>query len=338
MDEKPQLTADALEQGLAVIVRRVIPDVVSIENLAQLSGGASQQTWSFDAVAHGSRRPLILRLGPPGYKPSDEAPGLEKEAELMCLAAARGVPSPHVLYTLQGSDGIGRGFIMDRVDGETIPRKILRDPQFAAVRPKLAREVGGILARIHSIDVATLPALPLKSAASQLLDLRQVYETDGQPRPVFELAFRWLQERMPPPLPSHRLVHGDFRHGNLIIGADGVRAVLDWEIAHVGDPFCDLGWICVNSWRFGVIDQPVGGFGQLQDMIAGYEEAGGDPVDVARVKFWEAFGTLRWGVFCLKLFARCANPQTRSVEYAMIGRRVSETEIDLLRLIAPRRA
>jgi aminoglycoside phosphotransferase (APT) family kinase protein len=338
VDEKPQLPVDALAQKLAAVVQRVIADTASIENLAQLSGGASQQTWSFDAVAPGTRRALILRLGPPGYKPSDDAPGLEKEAELMRLAAARGVPSPHVLHILQASDGIGRGFIMDRVDGETIPRKILRDPQFAAVRPKLARQVGGILARIHSIDVATLPALPLKSAASQLSDLRQVYENDGQPRPVFELAFRWLQERMPPPLPSHRLVHGDFRHGNLIIGPDGVRAVLDWEIAHVGDPFCDLGWICVNSWRFGVIDQPVGGFGQLQDLIEGYEEAGGDRVDVQRVKFWEAFGTLRWGVFCLKLFARCANPQTRSVEYAMIGRRVSETEIDLLRLIAPRRA
>ena len=69
-------------------------------------------------------------------------------------------------------------------------------------------------------------------------------------------------------------MHGDFRHGNLIIGPDGVRAVLDWELAHTGDPMEDLGWICVNSWRFGEIDKPVGGFGTREELFAGYEAAG----------------------------------------------------------------
>ena len=78
-------------------------------------------------------------------------------------------------------------------------------------------------------------------------------------------------------------MHGDFRHGNLIIGPDGVRAVLDWELAHLGDPMEDLGWICVNSWRFGEIDKPVGGFGTREELFAGYEAAG-RRVDPERVE------------------------------------------------------
>jgi aminoglycoside phosphotransferase (APT) family kinase protein len=131
------------------------------------------------------------------------------------------------------------------------------------------------------------------------------------------------------------LVHGDFRHGNLIIGSEGLRAVLDWELAHLGDPMEDLGWICVNSWRFGEIDKPVGGFGSREELFAGYEEAG-RRVDPDRVKFWEVMGTLRWGVMCCGMMQRFRIGPDHSMERAMIGRRSSETEIDLLRLLVPR--
>ena len=131
-------------------------------------------------------------------------------------------------------------------------------------------------------------------------------------------------------------MHGDFRHGNLIIGPDGVRAVLDWELAHLGDPMEDLGWICVNSWRFGEIDKPVGGFGSREELFAGYEEAG-RKVDPARVMFWEVMGTLRWGMMCCGMMQRFRIGPDHSMERAMIGRRSSETEIDLLRLLAPTR-
>ena len=152
---------------------------------------------------------------------------------------------------------------------------------------------------------------------------------------MFELALRWLRERDPGPSKEVTLVHGDFRHGNLIIGPDGVRAVLDWELAHFGDPMEDLGWICVNSWRFGEIDKPVGGFGSREDLFAGYEEAG-RKVDPDRVMFWEVMGTLRWGIMCCGMMQRFRTGPDHSMERAMIGRRSSETEIDLLRLLAPR--
>jgi aminoglycoside phosphotransferase (APT) family kinase protein len=152
---------------------------------------------------------------------------------------------------------------------------------------------------------------------------------------VFELALRWLRGHDPGPPDRLTLVHGDFRHGNLIIGPDGLRAVLDWELAHLGDAMEDLGWICVNSWRFGEIDKPVGGFGSREELFAGYQAAGGR-VDPDRVKFWEVMGTLRWGVMCCGMMQRFREGPDHSMERAMIGRRASETEIDLLRLLAPR--
>jgi aminoglycoside phosphotransferase (APT) family kinase protein len=173
------------------------------------------------------------------------------------------------------------------------------------------------------------------SAAKEIAEIGREYRGFNWPRPVFELALRWLSDHDPGPSDEVTLVHGDFRHGNLIIGPDGVRAVLDWELAHLGDPMEDLVWICVISWRFGEIDKPVGGFGSREDLFAGYEAAG-RKADPARVKFWEVMGTLRWGVMCCGMMQRFRIGPDHSMERAMIGRRASETEIDLLRLLAPR--
>jgi aminoglycoside phosphotransferase (APT) family kinase protein len=255
----------------------------------------------------------------------------------MQLAYDAGLPSPRVLHVLQPQDELGTGFIMARVEGETIARKILRDDQFARARPKLARQLGQVLAGIHGLALAQLPELRRMTATREIAELERDYRSFDWPRPVFELALRWLRDRDPGPPQQVTLVHGDFRHGNLIISPDGVRAVLDWELAHTGDPMEDLGWICVNSWRFGEIDKPVGGFGSREELFAGYEAAG-HSVDPDRVKFWEVMGTLRWGVMCCGMMQRFRSGPDHSMERAMIGRRSSETEIDLLRLLAPRRA
>jgi aminoglycoside phosphotransferase (APT) family kinase protein len=192
-----------------------------------------------------------------------------------------------------------------------------------------------VLALIHGLALPQLPELRRMTAAREIAELERDYRGFDWPRPVFELALRWLRDRDPGPSEEITLVHGDFRHGNLIIGPDGVRAVLDWELAHTGDPMEDLGWICVNSWRFGEIDKPVGGFGTREELFAGYREAG-RRVDSARVQFWEVMGTLRWGVMCCGMMQRFRVGPEHSVERAMIGRRSSETEIDLLRLLASR--
>ena len=327
---------DPFESALNRLLSRLSPGVGAVGNLTRLSGGASQETWCFDIPAGKDRRRIILRRAPTGYSATFASAGLATEARLIELAGKNGVPSPRVLHVLRPEDELGDGFLMDYVKGESIPRKILRDAVFTEIRPKLAFELGKILARIHAMAAAGLEALREITAQTALEELRLAYKTDGCPRPVFELAFRWLQEQPLVRPQAVTLVHGDFRNGNLIVGPDGVRAVLDWELAHFGDPMEDLGWLCVNSWRFGVIDKPVGGFGQLNELIAGYESAGGRTVDARRLIFWQTLGTLRWGVMCLGMLARYESGKDRSIERAMIGRRASETEIDLLRIIAPR--
>jgi aminoglycoside phosphotransferase (APT) family kinase protein len=325
-----------IEQELIRCVTSFHPGATGVAGIARPSGGASQETWSFDIVHPGGNIGAILRRSPKGYGAAPtRAAGLDAEARLMQLAHDAGLPSPKVMHVLTPEDDLGTGFIMARVEGETIARKILRDEQFAKARPMLARQLGKVAAGIHGLPRAELPALREMSSTREIAEIGREYRSFGWPRPVFELALRWLGDHDPGPSREVTLVHGDFRHGNLIIGPDGVRAVLDWELAHLGDPMEDLGWICVNSWRFGEIDKPVGGFGSREELFAGYEE-GGRKVDPVRVKFWEVMGTLRWGVMCCGMMQRFRIGPDHSMERAMIGRRSSETEIDLLRLLAPR--
>ncbi|MFM9863721.1 MAG: phosphotransferase family protein [Micropepsaceae bacterium] len=322
--------APALERAIT----RAMAGITSIADLKRLSGGASQETWSFDGTGANGVTPLILRRAPNGtpVQRSATAVTLATEAKVIRLAAKAGVPVPPVPYVLQDTDDLGPGYIMGRVEGETIARKILRDPEFADARPKLARQCGQILAKIHALNKAQVSDLTVVPPRAQFDQYRTIYDSYDYPHPVFEVAFKWLEQRLPE-TPELTLVHGDFRHGNLMIGPDGVRAVLDWELTHIGDPAEDLGWICVNSWRFGETHKIVGGFGDVADLLAGYAEAGGKNMTAERVKFWEMFGTLKWGIMCMTMYQAFAGGADRSVERAAIGRRSSETEIDLMNLL-----
>jgi aminoglycoside phosphotransferase (APT) family kinase protein len=302
-----------------------------IEGLTRLSGGASQETWAFSRAG----RPLILRRAPGGggAARSGQAIALSTEAALIRAAGRQGAPVPAVEHVFDAASPVGEAFVMRRVEGETIARKILRDAAFAEVRPKLARQCGAILARIHATPLEGLPALERSDGPDQLARYEEIYRGFDRPRPAFDLAFAWLRDSAPAPL-TPGLVHGDFRNGNLMIGVDGVRAVLDWELAHIGDPREDLGWLCVNSWRFGESAKPAGGFGPVEDLIAGYWEGGGVAVTAADILWWEMLGSLKWGVMCMIMYAAYATGADPSVERAAIGRRASEAEIDLVNLFA----
>ena len=331
----------ALREGLERIAPKLVAGATGVPRLDRLSGGASQETWAFDVAAPGASGEAavskwILRRSPPGVDPrSSMGCGLEVEARLIGLASEAGVPVPGVGHVLTPEDGIGVGFIMTRIEGETLPPKILKDPAFAAMLPGLAAQCGAALARIHGIDLARLPPLRTAPAEGEVAAYLERHRRCGTPKPVFEFAFRWLHQNMPAPKPRLALVHGDFRHGNLMMGTDGLRGVLDWELAHLGDPMEDLGWICVNSWRFGRTEMPVGGFGTREQLFEAYEAAGGMRVNPEEVRFWEVLGTLKWGVMCEGM-AHAFLAGERNVERAAIGRRSSETEIDLLNLLLPR--
>ncbi len=315
------------ERDLAAALRGVLGPV-TIESLTPLPGGASRQTWSFDAVGgNGSRTPLVLRRDPPG-RPSE--PGaMSREARLIGQARAAGLAVPEVLLVTDEPDlWETAGLVMLRIAGETIGRRILRDAGYRQARKVLVRQVAEFAAGLHALPVPMdLPS------HSPVPDLRAQLATLGQTSPVFELALRTLEASQPP---ARRpvIVHGDLRLGNLIVGPQSLRAVIDWELAHAGNPAEDLGWFCVKAWRFGA-GAPAAGLGSRAELLAAYRDAGGAGITAEELRWWEILGTLRWGVMCMSQAWTHLSGAHRSVELAAIGRRACEQEWDLLLLIDP---
>jgi aminoglycoside phosphotransferase (APT) family kinase protein len=311
---------------------------VTVEQLRRVPGGASRETWAFDACFDGGApQALILRRDP-----GRTSVGSDRALEFRVLQAAHaaGVPVPKVLWL--GDDPApleGRFFVMERVAGEALARRLLREPTYERARNLMTGQLGAILAGIHAvpIDDATLAGLPgardrEHPAAAELGRYEQLYRTLApEPHPVIEYGLRWLGRRLPPTR-RRVLVHGDYRIGNVLFGPEGVRVVLDWEQAHVGDPMEDLGWMCVRAWRFGS-PLPVGGIGEREEFFRAYEEAGGEAVDPEVVRFWEALGDLKWAVICIAQAKTYLDGGVKSVELASIGRRTAEAEHDLLELV-----
>jgi aminoglycoside phosphotransferase (APT) family kinase protein len=302
-----------------------------VEGLVRLSGGASRETYAFDLVSSdtgtgGGRRPLILqrlRRGTAGG-----GPGMQGEAVLLRAAGARGVPVPTVVADDDGTALGQPAIVMDRLEGETIARKLLRDDEWATARRRLVGQTGAALAAIHAIPEQAAPTM---GGADQLDEMRNLLDGFDQPLPAMELGLRWLAAHRPPS-PRRTVVHGDFRLGNLLVGPDGLRGVLDWELAHLGDPIEDLGWYCVRAWRFGS-PLPAGGTGTREELLAAYAAAGGPTVDPEALRWWELLGTLKWGLICIIQAQGHLSGMSRSVELATIGRRVCENEWDVLGLL-----
>jgi len=343
METKPVTGGGAkaeLAAALTGVLSHRIAGFRSLQSCERLSGGASQETYRVVIETVDGPRKLAMRRAPGGsrYAFSAAGPGLRAEAKLLAAARAAGVPEPAILHVFEERDGLGDGFLMEWLEGETLGARITRAPELEAVRPQLARQCGEVLARIHVIDVqaAGLAEMLQARTPEQLVhESWDLYQAYGTPQPMIDFAARWLLEHLPSPLPP-RLVHGDFRNGNLMISAErGIVAVLDWELAHLGDPVRDLGWLCTNSWRFGRSDLPVGGFGVIDDLLAGYASVAGTSVDPAHVKFWIVFGSFWWAVGCLSMSQFYRLGADKSAERAAIGRRSSECQVDCVNLLIP---
>jgi len=301
----------ALDDGLAAVL-----GATEIANLTRLSGGASRDTWRFQADG----RKLIVQRQREG-----DVRDMATEIAAVRAAGAAGVPTATIVAASTDVTQLGAAYmILTDVAGETTPRKILRDDEYERARRALPAQLAEALVKVHAIDPATIPGL---TGVDQVTQYREVLYTLGQPHPTFELALRWLDDNRPPPV-DRGGVHGDFRLGNVIVGDEGLRAVLDWELVHIGDPMEDLGWMCVKAWRFGS-SKPAAGVGEYEQLFDAYAAAGGGTIDPGIVRWWEVLGTMKWGIMCIMQANAHLTGVARSHELAAIGRRVCENEHDL---------
>jgi len=285
-----------------------------VTDVVRLTGGASRQTWR--ATVDG--RPVIAQRQQP-----EAQRDMRVEATVLRAAESGRVPAPRVLACVDAPDGVVT-LITGFVGGETIARRLLRDDGFATARDRLAGQMGRAMARLHRVDPVDVPGL---ERVEPLALYRAHLDEYGEPHPAFELALQWLE--------GHRaaddrtcVLHGDLRLGNVIVDGQGLAAVIDWELAHLGNPLHDLGWACVPAWRFGS-PLPAAGVGTREQLLDAYNAEAGTAYTRDDLRWWEVFGILRWGVMCITQAQRHLTGSTRSHELAAIGRRVCENEHDL---------
>ncbi len=337
-----------LKTALELTLTEQAASPVVVTDLIMLAGGSSQETWRFDlAIASGPQAGLhclILRR-PLGGSIFNIALDLKREFEVLCAAATGGVPSPRPYWLLQDLLGVP-ATIVERLDGESIGSKIVRKPELAHAREKLPEQMGAALATLHKVDyracgldqLLSKPAFGQTPAQARMAQIEAELDDIGEPHPVLELGLRWLRRHEPVP-PEHLvLIHGDFRIGNVLVNPAGLVALIDWEFSHIGDYAEDLAYPLVREWRFGADQLHLGGIGQPEKYFASYHKHGELPVDPARVFYWELMGNVWWAIGLLKQSQRHLRGEQPNLEFACLGRRCSEMEIEILNLIENRKS
>ncbi|GIL15346.1 MAG: phosphotransferase [Chloroflexota bacterium] len=341
------IKVDVLRNALEETLRALTRGDARVENLKMLAGGASQETWALDLfLENGEPRgeyALVLRrhLGGKIYR---DALDLWREFHVMQVAYASNVAVPYPQAFLP--DLLGRpAALIHYHAGETIGRRLARESIFENARKLLPAQMGEMLARIHRIDFEKYALLnelphppPHQSPAQWMLaqlenNLDAILQESREPHPALELAIRWLRLREPAPPEKLALLHGDYRIGNVIVVAEGLSKVLDWEFAHLGDPYEDLAWSQVRDWRFGYDHLRFGGVAQPDDFFAAYGRAMHSKVDLARAQYWQVMGNARWAVGMLNQAQRHLRGAEPNLEFASLGRRCAEVELEILRLI-----
>ncbi len=291
---------------------------VPVSSMRLLAGGASKEAWAVDA---GGRRLLVRRAA--GGVIHQYTLSLEEEFRVVEAAYEAGVRVPRAVAYL-GELGGREAFATERVEGETIGRRIVKKPP-----PGLPLQLAEELARIHAIPSERLPFL---QARDPLETFRLELDSVGEPHPAIEYGLRWLRERRPQPLPPV-VSHGDFRIGNVVVSDRGLEYLLDWEFAHLSDPREDLSWPLVRAWRFGADARRLGGVGQPEPYLERYAELTGRKIALEDLLWWEVLGNAKWAVGALTQSRRHLSGQERSIELAVLGRLAAEMEYELLDLI-----
>ena len=320
------------------VFRRHVPDYESTLGLEELTGGASRQILKARVRAGGAEHTLVLRKSVKVGKSEIEQLTLAQEVAVCRIAHQAGVRTPGVLFAVEEEDGIGEGYAMPFVHGESLGGRIAKSPKFARAREKLTEQVGCALARIHAIDIE---ANDLQAVAPVLTPLHAVesiyaaYRATGLAVPMLDYCARWLLENIPPEV-APVLTHGDYRNGNFLVDPDdGLVAIIDWELARIADPMRDLAWVAMMPWRYGAADLEVGGFGTLRDLYATYESSSGREISVERIRWWQAYGYFWWSIACIVMGVSYRATEGQLSDRISIGRRYTEGLIDLANMLMP---
>ena len=323
-----------MDEDLAAGARKVLAaaghDPGEIE-LSRIPGGASRQVY----LASDGMQRWVLRRDPPGAGSFNP---LELEYRLLGTAVSAGVPAPApIAFETDGGAFGSAGFLMCHVAGDSVAPRLLRKDKYGRARAALGPQLGETLAHIHAIDPASVDGLPGLDGDDPALAACALWEAEldrtGEPLPGVEAALRWLRLNAPAPPARPALVHGDFRLGNFICDADGLAAVIDWELAHAGDAAEDIGWLVIRSWRFGNDAFPVAGVAGLGPFLDAYEKGGGARPEAHRLHWWQVLGNVKWAVICARQAADHLSGERPSHELASLGRRICEPEWDALTLL-----
>jgi aminoglycoside phosphotransferase (APT) family kinase protein len=328
-----------LVSGLEAFLNAEWGRPVRVSNLASSSAGARRSNVLFDA--HDGREVvgLVATIMPTSQIQLNP---MGAEAALRDLARQAGVPVPRVYATCLDPSYVGGPFFVSgRVEGETVPRRVLRLIHERGIGDLIAAQLGEALGRLHGIDPRLAPTDLLDPGPGNPAEVALQWASDAygqllEPRPALALGLRWLERQLPGDLPERSVIHGDVRTGNLIIGPDGLRALLDWESSkRQGDPMEDLAWASLRMWRFRYDELEIGGFANRAPFVAAYR-ASGRRFDDERFHWWKVLGTLRWALGLAGQTAAHLDGRFVSIVMAASGRRVPELEWDLLMLIRPR--
>jgi aminoglycoside phosphotransferase (APT) family kinase protein len=288
----------SLADQLAAYLTRTSGEPTVVESLARISGGASRETYRYDAVARGERRGFILRRDPPGSL-------IDTDRRLEFLAirsfADKGVAAPRAVVLEEAGAELERPFfIMERVEGGTPASPFQADPygdHAAAIGQQffstLGRIAGEPLDGLPILEAVDRPA-PEDCWRRELDYWSGVIDADEEhPQPIVRAAIRRLRHHPPPPPAKLCVVHGDYRTGNFLHdGAGRILALLDWEMAHVGDPLEDLGWAMDPLWT-PIGDPRISGMVPRDEALALWRRSSGLEIDPAAMAWWSLFASVK---------------------------------------------
>ena len=310
---------------------------IKLIDIKKLDGGALHENWICrylfgDGVFKGEQE-FVLRMAPLNKLPQSLT--LNQEYELLQFLNERDISVPRVFFLAPPSTiSDNEVLLMQALKGTTSPMELLKNAHTSESENTMTRLLGQHLARIHNIEfkagILKFLNKPKVSPVQQNLVLfEKILDTVLSPLPLLEWAVRWLNKNEPTEQ-DIRLSHGDLRVGNIMFNNTSLTGILDWEFASWSDPLEDIGWLCARCWRYGNDNKRVGGIGELNDFINGYDEISKRTTNWSKLPYWEILATVKWALIAHQQGQRHLSDRKKRLELLLTGQKADEIEHDIL--------